>query len=272
MRPRCSVLVLVVICLLVFIPLLGVRAGAQSSASLALDPNCGSETTNQENEPPYDIYVEGSEFASETEVEIYFDQSRQDRPDEPDVVADGDGSFSFTIHPARRTAGIYRIEAVQRDSEGQVQAQASADFAVPCPEPSPSPTATPSPSPTATPSRTPRPRPRPSPRPSPGSDGKRATPEVFLSPAVGRAGSVTIVSGNGFPPGARVVFTWRPGLGRVRSTADAAGEFSVQMVVFPNDVVGSRLVVAEGKGFRDAAAAFLVVPGTLQPPGFVVRR
>jgi hypothetical protein len=98
-------------------------------------------------------------------------------------------------------------------------------------------------------------------------------PMIVALPSVGAPGFVTSVRGVDFPPGAPVRLQWSPGI-----TAAAAptvprldGTFAGQLLILPNDLLGPRAITASGPGFAPVSTAFLVVPGSIQPPDFVMR-
>ncbi|HSL32906.1 MAG TPA: hypothetical protein VK871_04595, partial [Candidatus Limnocylindrales bacterium] len=96
-----------------------------------------------------------------------------------------------------------------------------------------------------------------------------------LDPPMGVPGIVTIATGAGFPPNTEVTLTWSRGLTpKLRTiTTDADGAFRAQVLVFHNDIVGSRdLVVSAGDGtsFAPFGTEFRVLAASSQPPRFVV--
>ncbi|HLX34123.1 MAG TPA: choice-of-anchor D domain-containing protein [Candidatus Limnocylindrales bacterium] len=98
-------------------------------------------------------------------------------------------------------------------------------------------------------------------------------PALHFDPPIGPPGIVTLVTGSGFPPGATITVHWDVGINQVPSPVAAGpdGTFTIQVLVFPNDVVGPRNLVASatagGPLFPDVFGPFLVVPRPLQPPG-----
>ena len=96
------------------------------------------------------------------------------------------------------------------------------------------------------------------PPPTPGAT-------LTVSPEVGPAGFVATARGTGFPPGA-VELSWSPGIGRAAAIVGPEGTFAASMLVFPNDRLGPRAVIATGGG-TTAFDAFLVVQSTVQPSG-----
>lgn len=98
-------------------------------------------------------------------------------------------------------------------------------------------------------------------------------PKIVAVPAIGKPGFVTSVRGTDFPPGVPVVLTWKPGI-----TASAAptkpgadGKFIAQLLILSKDETGPRTITATGPGFAPATTPFLVVAGTIGPPGMVTR-
>ncbi len=104
--------------------------------------------------------------------------------------------------------------------------------------------------------------------------GSRA--ELKLSPPIGQPGIVIIATGSGFPGNTDVSLAWSRGVtGKLPTiTTDDLGAFRVQVLVFHNDIVGARDLVASPAGstaFPPFAAPFLVVEAGSQPPRFIVR-
>jgi hypothetical protein len=132
--------------------------------------------------------------------------------------------------------------------------------------PTPTSTRPTSPSPTSTRPTSPSPT---STRPTSPATGVTPTTQsgsaaIKLVPAVGPPGTVAAVSGSGFPANAIVPLVWQQGIGAVTAFADGQGAFHVQMLVFPRDELGPRLLQAQGFG---ASADFLVVPISVEPAG-----
>jgi hypothetical protein len=96
------------------------------------------------------------------------------------------------------------------------------------------------------------------PPPTPGA-------RLTVAPAVGPAGFVASATGAGFPPGA-VELSWSPGIGRTTAIVGPDGTFRASMLVFPNDRLGPRALIAVA-GPTTAFAAFLVVQSSVQPSG-----
>ena len=108
--------------------------------------------------------------------------------------------------------------------------------------------------------------------------GSRAA--LDLDPPIGNPGIVTVVSGRGFPEGAKVELNWSKGITPhlTEIIADEDGRFRVQVLVFHHDLIGERELIATHAGgplFPDVKAAMNVtasqdIPTTwdwqLQPP------
>jgi hypothetical protein len=100
-------------------------------------------------------------------------------------------------------------------------------------------------------------------------------PKLHVSPTVGPPGTVTQVTGTGFPPNGRVRLSWSLGVGSATVRADAHGAFHASVLVFPQDPTGARALrarpVAKG-AFTGVQTPFLCVPGSEQPRSFAWRR
>lgn len=109
--------------------------------------------------------------------------------------------------------------------------------------------------------------------------GTGTTPVVLVTPAVGHAGEVISAVGVGFPANQVVTLRWVepdtfaaggfPEADTVATTA-ADGTFVSAVLVFPKSRVGTRALHAVVDAFA-SDGLFLVAPGTLQGPDFVVR-
>lgn len=87
---------------------------------------------------------------------------------------------------------------------------------------------------------------------------------LVLDRHVGRIGEVITAIGAGFRPGP-VTLTWRPGIGTLTTEAGADGTFRAAVLLPPGDqVTGPRVLIATGTA-STATAAFLAVPGRMQP-------
>ncbi len=113
-----------------------------------------------------------------------------------------------------------------------------------------------------------------------GLGGSGATPTLIVNPAVGRAGSVTTVTGTKWPANQTMTLRWTdPVTGAStgfpepsqQMTADGAGNLTTALVTFPNKTVGGRQLLGAVGAFT-ADAPFLVGPGSSQPGDFILRR
>lgn len=97
-----------------------------------------------------------------------------------------------------------------------------------------------------------------------------------LDPPIGQPGIVTIATGSGFPANTQVSLAWSRGISPNLPpiTTDGAGNFRVQVLVFHNDIIGARDLVASPVGstvFPPFGVAFLVLEASSQPPRFIVQ-
>ncbi|MFF4923442.1 hypothetical protein ACFY4B_22910 [Kitasatospora sp. NPDC001261] len=99
-------------------------------------------------------------------------------------------------------------------------------------------------------------------------------PRIVAVPPIGKPGFVTSVRGVDFPPGAPVRFTWQPGITAAAAPTRPKGDgtFAGQLLILPKDETGPRTITAEGPGFSPVTCPFLVVEGSIGPPGEVERR
>jgi large repetitive protein len=106
----------------------------------------------------------------------------------------------------------------------------------------------------------------------------RFLPSLAAVPPLGTPGFVTTAVGSGFPATTNVLLRWQPGLGSLLVRTDTEGRLRIPVLVLSKDASGPRRLVALSRaadpGFRFApvTAPFLVVPGSLEPSGFVERR
>jgi len=96
--------------------------------------------------------------------------------------------------------------------------------------------------------------------------GRGTIPALLFSPPTAPLGQATLVRAAGLPAGVPVTLTWRPGLGRVTVTTDAAGAFTASMPVLPNDIAGPRVLVATFPGGSVNSGPFPVTSGPAGPP------
>jgi uncharacterized delta-60 repeat protein len=112
----------------------------------------------------------------------------------------------------------------------------------------------------------------------PGSTPRVFNPTLTLNPAVGNDGSMTTAIGLGFPPNAAVTIDLSQGIDAAPSiTTDGTGQFTVPVLIFPNDMIGPREMVAttthpDTGAALTARGSYLVQHGSAQPGEFVSRR
>jgi hypothetical protein len=93
-------------------------------------------------------------------------------------------------------------------------------------------------------------------------------------------GRVSQLTGTAFPPEQNVTVTLDGMPGTTVVATDRDGNFTVGLVILPHTSAGPRQLHGTATLDRDVAAPvtvaattdYLVVPGTLQPPDFSVRR
>ena len=91
-----------------------------------------------------------------------------------------------------------------------------------------------------------------------------------LDPPIGSPGIVTIVSGRGFPDGATIQLEWSDGITPdvPPVVADDDGRFRVPVLVFHNDLIGERELIATraaGPSFPEVREPMLVVASPSKP-------
>jgi Tol biopolymer transport system component len=104
--------------------------------------------------------------------------------------------------------------------------------------------------------------------------GRVGLATVDLDPPLGPPGIVTVATGSGFPPETEVRLAWSRGISPLLPTivTDADGAFQIGVLVFHNDIVGERELVAgpaAGESFLTFGTRFLVVTAKSQPPRFI---
>ncbi|MGH4017290.1 MAG: choice-of-anchor D domain-containing protein, partial [Pseudonocardiaceae bacterium] len=100
--------------------------------------------------------------------------------------------------------------------------------------------------------------------------GGGAQPTLRFDPAVVQAGRVTTLFGSGFAPRRNVTVQMPDAAGPITVTADAAGNFTTQAVIFSTTIPGERTVEATIEGLQPpitATARLLVVSRPSPPPG-----
>ena len=101
---------------------------------------------------------------------------------------------------------------------------------------------------------------------------KSLTPVLTLAPPLGPPGFAPVAKGTGFPPNKTFTLRWQPGLGTTSVRTDDKGTFTRTVLVFTRDgFFGPRvLLVVELPAVKPAP--FLLVPASLQPSRFTLRR
>lgn len=247
--------------------------------SLEFDPTCyvvGSTTS---------VRITGRHFSQFSYGYLAYDGGGAQEQSLARIPIDGRGVFSVTLKVQPTSADGYRAEAYDLDQN--VAPSTLWPRCVPTTT-----TTTSTSTPTSTPSTTttqpddgPVPGDDPAPDeappttpPAPDTPGTPVTipPTIDLppptpgatltvAPELGPAGFVTGAKGTGFPPGP-VTVTWQPGIGATTAIAGPDGTFTTRMLVFPNDRLGPRAIIAVA-GATTAYDAFLVVQSSVQPSG-----
>jgi hypothetical protein len=98
-----------------------------------------------------------------------------------------------------------------------------------------------------------------------------------IEPELGPPGPVVTATGSGFPARTQIQLSWSAGITPTMPTVttDARGRFSVQVLVFHNDLVGRRDLVVETVGRTDVSSVsvrMLVTRASVGPPGFYIIR
>ncbi|HEY3753448.1 MAG TPA: choice-of-anchor D domain-containing protein [Pseudonocardiaceae bacterium] len=92
-------------------------------------------------------------------------------------------------------------------------------------------------------------------------------PLLTVSPTIAYGGEVVRATGVAFPANSVVTLSWNVGLGRATASVGANGQFAVDVVIFPDDVLGARSLLAAGPtGTVLASASFLAAANPEEPP------
>jgi hypothetical protein len=92
-------------------------------------------------------------------------------------------------------------------------------------------------------------------------------PLLTVSPTIAYGGEVVRATGVAFPANSVVTLSWNVGLGRTTASVGANGQFAVDVVIFPDDVLGARSLLAAGPtGTVLASASFLAAANPEEPP------
>lgn len=214
----------------------GSGSAASSPAAITLNPVCGP-TGGDPNR--YSIDVDGTDFNPILDVLVTFDAGPGGRPESFKTTSDGFGHFHVTITPVQRGAGRYVVRA-----DDFRQREAEAPFAVPCPgKPPPPPT---------------------------------CTASLTLSPSLAPPGAVIALTVSGLPSSVhQLTVAWNRGINNQMGVN--IGSLPASVVILPHDLTGPRKLIVVGSDdpsadLSCAAAPFLVLPGSMQPDDFVVRR
>jgi hypothetical protein len=93
------------------------------------------------------------------------------------------------------------------------------------------------------------------------------TPLLTLSPRVADGGQVVHATGIAFPPNITLTLKWNQGLGGTTVTTNTTGGFTANLVIFPDDLLGERALVAvDPTNTALATLNFLVEASPQEPP------
>jgi WD40-like Beta Propeller Repeat len=93
------------------------------------------------------------------------------------------------------------------------------------------------------------------------------TPLLTLSPRVGSGGQVVHATGVAFPANVLLTLGWNHGLGSTTVMTNPTGGFTANLVIFPDDLLGARALVAvDPTGTALATLPFLVEANPQEPP------
>jgi hypothetical protein len=93
-------------------------------------------------------------------------------------------------------------------------------------------------------------------------------PRLSVSPDVATYGDAVQVTGTGFPPDQSITLTWTVGLGSAATRASRSGTVRATMVIFPDDIIGPRALLATSSASSARAQAPLLVQQPSQEPPF----
>jgi len=225
---------------------------------------------------PSPVRVTGDGWDPLTDVQLVVDGGPG-----PRVTTDKAGSLVADVTVPVRPCGplpvtgrqvarppVVTTHVVPAVTDPAAQPEAATTVTVTCPSPSPTPPSTPPSTPTPPTLPSAPPSTPPAPDPGPGPDGGPAA--TLVVEAVIASGGVGTATGTGFAPGRPVTLTWRlpdgsAAPGTATAVPDAAGRFAVPCLVLPHARLGPRTLQATQPGGRAAAAATLVVAGTMEP-------
>jgi hypothetical protein len=92
------------------------------------------------------------------------------------------------------------------------------------------------------------------------------SPLLTVSPPIADSGKVVRATGVAFPAGV-VALRWSAGLGATTVTVGPDGRFTSDLVIFPDDMLGRRTLLAvDSRGTVLASTPFLAVPSPEEPP------
>jgi hypothetical protein len=214
-------------------PHVAVTAFTVPCGEVTVTPGCDVPRAARNGGELYRLRVLGHSFAPDTSVALTFGESGGAPLALHIAKSDANGTLATTLRVPRQGNGTYLLRATILRGGIPTPSFVVSSLAVPCRKPS-----------------------------------------LKVDPPLGRPGFITMVTGRDFPPNARVRLSWNTGsLGSVRARTDAEGRLRARMLVFRHDLLGPRVLTARTEtGYSKARTKYLVVPGSQQPSGFLVRR
>ena len=209
---------------------------AVSPAAITLHPDCGPAGAAPQR---YSITIDGTNFNPILNIVVTFDAGPGGHPESFKASTDGFGHFNTSITPNERAADTYQVRA-----DDLREREATAAFTVPCNTPPPPP---------------------------------RCTASITLSPSLAAPGYITQLTGTGFTGISKVTVAWDHGIGTIAPIPVTNGGFTSAVLILPHDLPGPRTLTVDSSSSPSAnlscaSAKFLVLPGSMQPQDFVVRR
>ena len=205
---------------------------ATSPAAITLRPDCGPAGAAPQR---YSIAVDGTNFNPILNIIVTFDAGPGGHPESFKASTDGFGHFNTSITPTERAAGTYQVRA-----DDLRERDATAVFTVPCVR-------------------------------------QMCTAAITLSPSLAAPGYITQLTGSGFTGISQVTLAWDHGIGAIAPIPVTNGGLTAAVLILPHDLPGPRKLTVVGSNppgadLSCAMAKFLVLPGSMQPQDFVVRR
>jgi hypothetical protein len=213
-------------------PYVAAAAVTVPCGEVTVTPGCDVPAASSDGNELYRLLVRGKSFAPGSSVALTFERAGHAAVAQHVAKADKDGKLATTFEVPRQSKGTFLVRATIRRGGIPTPNFLVSALTVPC-----------------------------------------RRPTITVDPPLGRPGFLTTVTGRDFPPNARIRLSWNTGLGAAQVRTDAKGRFRTRILVFLHDFLGPRKLNARTEtGYSRARADYLVVPGSQQPSGFLVRR